>query len=254
MTRFTEQELSCDAFLGGKLHLFQPLKGYRAGVDPVFLAASVPARPGQAVLELGCGAGAAILSLAARVPDLGLCGVEIQPAYADLARRNAAYNHRALEVVEGDLSTLPANLRERQFDHVLANPPYFRDGAHSPARDAGRRRALGEETPLTLWIDTAARRLISRGYLHMIQRVERLPDMVSACGGRLGSLEVLPLAARTGRPPDLIILRARKGGRADFRLHAPLILHAGDRHERDGESYRPEIQDVLRNGAALRWP
>ncbi|MFA3917183.1 tRNA1(Val) (adenine(37)-N6)-methyltransferase [Ruegeria hyattellae] len=254
MTRFTEQELSCDAFLGGKFHLFQPHNGYRAGVDPVFLAASVPAQSGQAVLELGCGAGAAILSLATRVPDLVLSGVEIQPAYADLARRNAAHNGVALEVIESDLANLPAPLRKRQFDHLLANPPYFRGGAHCPARDAGRRRALGEETPLTLWIDTAARRLRSRGYLHMIQRVERLPDMVSACEGRLGSLEVLPLAARTGRHPDLVILRARKGGRADFRLLAPLILHAGARHERDAESYRPEIQDVLRNGTALRWP
>lgn len=254
MTQFTEQELSCDAFLGGRLHLFQPKKGYRAGVDPVFLAASIPARPGQQVLELGCGAGAAILSLAARVSDLALSGVEIQPAYAALARRNAAHNGIALEVVEGDLANLSAPLRDAQFDHVLANPPYFRGGAHSPAADPGRRKALGEETPLDLWFGVAARRLRPRGYLHMIQRVERLPEMISACADRLGSLEVLPLASRIGRAPDLVILRARKGGKADFRLHTPLILHAGARHERDGESYRPEIQDLLRNGAALCWP
>ncbi|MDP5217475.1 methyltransferase [Ruegeria sp. 2205SS24-7] len=254
MTQFSEQDLSCDALLGGRLHLFQPQKGYRAGVDPVFLAASIPARSGQQVLELGCGAGAAILSLAARVPDLALFGVEIQPAYAALARRNAAHNGYALEVVGGDLANLSAPLRDAQFDYVLANPPYFRGGAHSPAADPGRRKALGEETPLDLWFDAGARRLRPRGYLHMIQRVERLPEMISACADRLGSLEVLPLAPRIGRAPDLIILRARKGGKADFRLHAPLILHAGARHERDGESYRPEIQDVLRNGAALCWP
>ncbi|MEX0348791.1 MAG: tRNA1(Val) (adenine(37)-N6)-methyltransferase [Paracoccaceae bacterium] len=254
MTLFNERDLSCDAFLGGRLHLFQPRKGYRAGVDPVFLAASVPARTGQAVLELGCGAGAAILSLATRVPNLTLSGVEIQPAYADLARRNAAHNGQALEVFEGDLSKLPASLRDRQFDHVVANPPYYRGAAHSPARDTGRRKALAEETPLGLWIETAARRLRPRGHLHMIQKVDRLPDMLAACTDRLGSIEVLPLAARTGRAPDLVILRARKGGKGDFRLHAPLILHAGAQHDRDGESYRPEIQDVLRDGGALCWP
>ncbi|MBL4768768.1 MAG: methyltransferase, partial [Rhodobacteraceae bacterium] len=47
--------------------LFQPRKGYRAGIDPMLLAASVPAHAGQSVLELGCGAGAAILCLATRV-------------------------------------------------------------------------------------------------------------------------------------------------------------------------------------------
>jgi hypothetical protein len=35
--------LSDDAFLGGKLQLLQPEKGYRAGIDAVLLAASVPA-------------------------------------------------------------------------------------------------------------------------------------------------------------------------------------------------------------------
>jgi len=255
VSRFDETELSCDAFLGGRLRLFQPKAGYRAGVDPVLLAAAVPARPGQAVLELGCGAGAAILCLGARVAGLGLAGVELQPAYADLARRNAAQNGQALELYCADLAVLPEALRQRQFDHVIANPPYFRPGAHSRAEDPGRATALGEaETPLELWIATAARRLMPKGYLHMIQRADRLPEMLSACQGRLGSLEILPLAARTGRAPDLVILRARKGGRAAFRLHAPVVLHQGGRHVRDGESYRAEISDVLRDAAGLSWP
>mgnify|MGYP001821000592 CR=1 FL=1 len=56
-------DLSRDAFLGGKLHLLQPKTGYRAGVDPVLLAASVPAAAGERVLDLGCGVGAAALCL-----------------------------------------------------------------------------------------------------------------------------------------------------------------------------------------------
>jgi tRNA1Val (adenine37-N6)-methyltransferase len=49
----TTIETTFDAFLGGRITLEQPTKGYRAGVDPVLLAASVPARAGQSVLELG---------------------------------------------------------------------------------------------------------------------------------------------------------------------------------------------------------
>ncbi|MES0863936.1 methyltransferase [Ruegeria sp. SCPT10] len=251
MTRFEDQDLSQNAFLGGKLHLWQPVKGYRAGVDPVLLAASVPATSGQSVLELGCGAGAAILCLAARVQGLELNGVELQPAYADLARRNAADNSITLEVVTADLTELPPELKQRQFDHVIANPPYYRGGAHSPAQDSGRSAALGEQTQLANWIDVATKRLAPRGYLHMIQKADRLSDILIACQGQLGSVEVLPLAARSGRQAELVILRARKGGRAAFRLHAPLILHRGDRHERDGESYTPEISAVLRDGAAM---
>ncbi len=253
MTAFPDSELTCNDFLGGRLRLWQPRSGYRAGVDPVLLAAAVPARAGQSVMELGCGAGAAILCLAARVPGLHLTGVELQPDYADLARRNARENGIDLTVCVADLSDLPADLRQCQFDHVLANPPYYRAGAHSPATDPGRRIALGERTPLETWIDTATRRLAPRGYMHIIQRADRLPDMLAACAGRLGSVEVLPLAPRTGRPAELAILRARKGGRAAFRLHPPLILHQGDRHDRDGDSYAPAVSDVLRNGHPLRW-
>ncbi|NOD92709.1 methyltransferase [Ruegeria sp. HKCCD4884] len=251
MTRFEDKELTRNDFLGGRVRLLQPEAGYRAGVDPVFLAASVPARTGQSVLELGCGAGAAILCLSARVPGLKLTGVELQPAYADLARRNAEMNGVDLDLVEADLTALPTAIRQRQFDHVIANPPYYRAGAHSRANDTGRSIALGEDTPLQDWISVAAKRLAPQGYLHMIQKADRLPDMIVACTGRLGSVEVLPLSARTGREAELVILRARKGGRAAFRLHGPLILHKGERHETDGESYTEQVSAVLRQAAPL---
>lgn len=254
MSGFSQAELSQNGFLGGRVQLWQPLVGYRAGVDPVLLAASIPARAGDTVLELGCGAGQALLCLGARVADLSLTGVELQAEYADLARRNAAANNQVVEVHQADLAALPDPLKQRQFTHVIANPPYYKAGAHSPAADAGRQVALGERTPLFEWISTAARRLAPKGYLHMIQRADRLPDMLAGCSGCLGSLEVLPLAPRAGRAAELVILRARKGGRGDFRLHAPLILHQGHRHERDGDSYTPEIRAVLREGAALNWP
>ncbi|WP_420585204.1 tRNA1(Val) (adenine(37)-N6)-methyltransferase [Ruegeria sp.] len=251
MNRFSDNELTRNDFLGGRVRLWQPRAGYRAGVDPVLLAAAVPATRGHTVLELGCGAGAAILCLLARVPGVSGIGVELQPAYADLARRNADENGAAMEFHEADLSTLPAELKQRRFDHVIANPPYYRAGAHSPAADQGRSVALGEGTPLDVWFDVAARRLAPKGYLHMIQKADRLPDMLAGCAGRLGSVEVLPLAARAGRAAELVILRARKGGKAAFQLHAPLILHAGDRHEKDGESYTTQVSAVLREGAAL---
>lgn len=245
MTSTLDTDLTHDAFLGGKLHLWQPRQGYRAGVDPVLLAASVPAKAGQLVLDLGCGVGAAALCLAARVPGLRLLGIERQSFYAKLAVRNG------LDVVEADLTNLPAPVRDQSFDHVLANPPYFDRRAGLSADDPGREAALSIDTPLTAWVETASRRLRHKGYLHMIHRAERVPDILSAAAKRLGSPEIWPLCPRNGKAAELVIFRARKDGRAEFRLHAPVIMHTGTAHVADGESYRPEIQAVLRDGAAL---
>ena len=167
----TMDDLTHDAFLCGKLHLWQPRRGYRAATDPVLLAAACPATAGQSVLDLGCGVGAAALCLGARVPGLRLSGLEVQEPYAALARRNGVENGISFEVHQGNLLDMPRALRV-DFDHVIANPPYYRAGAHSPASDAGRRTALGEATPLAAWVEVAARRLAPKGHLHMIQRAD----------------------------------------------------------------------------------
>ncbi len=249
---FAPDALSDDRFLDGRLRLLQPLKGYRAATDPVLLAAACPAQAGDSVLDLGCGAGAAALCLGRRVPGLHLAGLELQPDYADLARQNAARNGLALEVHEGDLARMPAAIR-RDFGHVIANPPYYAPGG-SPSPIAGRARAMQVETPLADWVAAASRRLRPGGWLTLICGVDGLPEVLAAMGRKLGSAAVLPLAAREGRPALRIILQARKGGRAAFRLLPPFVIHRGPTHDGDRESYTPAANAVLRGEADLLAP
>jgi tRNA1Val (adenine37-N6)-methyltransferase len=246
---FAADELSDDKFLCGRLRLLQPLKGYRAATDPVLLAAACPAEPGQSVLDLGCGAGAATLCLGLRVPDLALAGLELQPAYADLARQNADRNGIAVEVHEGDLARIPKPLR-RDFDHVIANPPYYPAGG-SPSPVAARAKAMQVETPLSDWVTAATRRLRPGGWLTLICGADGLPEVLAALAPKLGSAAVLPLAAREGRAALRVIVQARKGGRAPFRLLAPFVIHQGAAHDGDRESYTPAANAVLRDGADL---
>ena len=242
--------LSDDAFLGGRLRLWQPLVGYRAATDPVLLAAACAALAGQSVLDLGCGAGAAGLCLAARVPGIGLAGLEVQAGYATLARANAARNRVAFEVHEGDVAGEPAALR-RGFDQVICNPPYYASGG-TPAADQGRDTALREAMPLRVWTECARRRLHPGGWLTLILGAERLGVALAALEGRMASVSILPLCPREGRAAVRVLIRARKGGRAALRLLAPMLLHAGAVHGGDREDYTPETQAVLREIAAIR--
>lgn len=239
-----------DGFLGGSLAIEQPRHGYRAATDPVLLAAAVPAQSGDEVLELGCGVGVAALAVALRT-GAQVTGVEVQAAYGALARANAARNELPLEVIEGDVASLPRSLREREFSHVFFNPPYYAPGAGTVATTPARERALREETPLAVWVDTATRRLRPGGSLTIIHLAERLPTLLATIDARLGSGILLPLAPRDGRAAGRVILQMRKGGRAPFRLLPPLVLHSGASHKSDGDDSSPEARAILRDGAAI---
>jgi len=220
-----------DALLGGRVWLRQPRDGYRAAVDPVLLAAAVAARPGERLLELGCGAGAVFVCLTARLPGLAVVAVERDPVMAALARGNAAGNGVAarVTVVEADLAALPPGWEEGGFDQVAANPPFLPAGRADPSPHPGR-SAAGVEAgaDLAAWIDRAHACLKPKGRLTLIHRADRLADLLAALAPRFGGIVVFPLWPKPGRSAARVIVAARKGVRTPLRLAAGLVLHEAD--------------------------
>ncbi|QIE57171.1 methyltransferase [Pikeienuella piscinae] len=242
-----------DALLGGLVRLLQPRAGYRAATDPVLLAAASAAKPGARVLDAGCGAGAAMLCLAARVPGLETHGLELQPPYAGLARRNADLNGVAAAIWDGDLFGPPAELRRIGFDIVMTNPPYF-DAFGAPSPDPGRdaaRRATGGRSAAE-WTAAAVARLRSGGRFATIHLAAKLPEILAGLAGA-GDIAVLPLQSRAGRDAKRVIVTARKGARGPFRIAPPLIIHDGETHRRDADDFSTAADAVLRRGAPLRF-
>ena len=242
-----------DGFLGGRLTILQPRDGYRAGMDPVLLAAAVPAVAGESALELGCGTGVAALCLAFRVAGVRVTGVEIQGEYARLARESAALNGLSLDVVEGDATALPAPVRARSFDHVFANPPYFETKSFTEPASPGRARAHAHgDGALEAWIVSGRRRLRPGGCMTLVHRSAALPEILRAMGARFGEIEVIPIASRQERPADRLIVRARKERRGPLVLHPPLIMHDGPLHGADGDDTSAAARAILAEGASLR--
>ena len=236
--------ISQGSLLGGRVHHAQPGDGHRTSLEPVLLAASIPARAGQRVVEGGCGAGAALLCLAARVKGVGGVGVERDPWMADLARGNVLANgFSGLEIVTGDLGAWRA---EAPFDHAMANPPWhLADATASPdaRRDAARRAspALFE-----VWARALAGAVRPRGSVSLILGADHLGGGVAALAAAgCGSLSVFPFWPKAGRPARLVLLRAVRGGRGPTRLLAGLVLHQAD------GGFRAEAEAVLRDGAGL---
>ena len=250
---FCKEETTLDDFLGGNLQIYQPIDGYRAATDPVFLGAAVDAKPMDRVLELGCGVGVASLCLKSRLPDIDITGLEIQSKYVELARLNAIHNGISFDVIEGDLAQMPVVLRSQNFDHVIANPPFFGKGAVSRPQNAGKSTAHVLEAVMGVWIDVGLRRLRPNGTITIIQLVEQLPDILTSLSGRAGDIQVLPLASRRGRAAKRVIVRARKSIRTPMKLLPAFHVHERDKHLQGISDYSPLAAAILRDGAALAW-
>ncbi len=236
-----------DTLLGGRVKLSQPAKGFRAAIDPVLLAAAVPAVAGESILDAGAGTGAAALCLAARVAGARVTGIEIDPDLIALARANAAETGVADRVIfiAGDLRA-PGAVSRESFDHVLTNPPFAEEGSGTPTPDAAKRLATIEGSGgLAAWLDACLDALKPGGWLTVIHRADRIGGVLAHLQGRAGGGAVFPLLPGAAKPAKRVIVAARKGSRAPMESRVGLVLHG------PGGGYTPEAEAILRHAQAL---
>jgi tRNA1(Val) A37 N6-methylase TrmN6 len=240
-----------DGLLNRRITFEQPETGYRVAMDTVFLAAAVPVHTGEKVLDLGCGAGGAMLCLAARVPGVFVTGIEVQNDLVKMCRRNIARNNfqDRLEAKCGDVSqNLNSNFLSSSFDHVMMNPPYHDEARHDASADETKRTANTEkEGGLSLWIENAARALKPSGTVALIHRADRLDDIMNQAGKFFGAFEILPLLPAPGAAPKRVILRAHKGKNTPPRQCKSFVLH-----EKDGR-YTEAAESISRYAQAVEF-
>ena len=244
-------DLTEDAFLGGKLCLRQPKSGHRAGHDAMLLAAATPACPGDGVVDLGAGVGAAGLAVAKRIGGIAPVLVELDAGLAELARANAIANAIAAEIIVLDVTSgaenfAAAGLAPESVDVVLMNPPFNDASRHRASPDSARAVAhVAAADTLKGWIHASRRILKSGGSLAMIWRADGIADVLAALGRGFGSLMILPVHSDAASPAIRVLVRATKGGRAPIRLLAGLVLN-----DRAGRP-TPEVQAILAGNAML---
>lgn len=236
--------------LGGRIAYRQFRAGYRTGIEPVLLAASVPAAPGEQVLEAGCGAGAGLLCLSSRGAFTGT-GIEQDAATAALARHNLDSNGLTdwpilalpLQAAAMQLADHPAHGR---FDHAMANPPWHRATASaspSARRDMARRAMPGG---LGHWVAALAGLLRPGGTLTLVLPAALHAEAASAmlgCG--VGGITLFPFWPRQGRAARIVLVQGLAGSRGDASVRPGLVLH------QPGGGFTEEAEAILRGGAPL---
>src|SRR5262245_9054957 len=122
-----QQTLTRDAFLGGRLLVSQPERGFRAGFDSVLLGAAVRLQA-RSILDLGAGAGTAALVALADLPTATATLVESDEAMAAIAAANLGTNGFAgrarvlvLDVTAKGSFRAAAGLPADHYGSVIAN-------------------------------------------------------------------------------------------------------------------------------------
>lgn len=244
-----------DAFLDGRVHVVQPLKGFRSGLDSVLLAASVNSGSTN-ILELGAGAGTVICCVLADLPKAHAILAERQSDMVTLAHRNLQENGlskraRALELdvmAKGEVR-LAAGLHQNEFTSVIANPPFFdaESSSHPPGHARAKARLMPEDH-LDLWVRTAAACAAPKGEIIFIHSAAILPKILTSFSTRFGNIHVLPIQPRSGLPASRVLVRGIKGSRAPLKLLPAMILHG----ENDS-AYLPVSDQIFRGSARLDW-
>lgn len=239
-----------DKILGGRVTILQPAEGYRAAIDPVLLAAAVPARPGEAVLDAGSGSGAASLALATRCGGVSVTGLEAQGPLVTMARGSARENDLdgRIRFLVGNLLTPPEELMPGSFDHVMANPPYMAAGHGNPPPDASRRAATVEgDAALADWLGFLLSRARDGGTVTVIHRFDRAQEVAAGLKDMgAGDMVVFPLWQKhENGEAKRVLIQARKGGFGEMRTSGGLVLHDS------AGAYTAAAEAVLRAGKSL---
>lgn len=236
-----------DYLLDKKVKIFQPVDGYRASTDAVFLSSLFEVgkvKSEDTILDVGSGTGAISLCLAERLKDknITITGVDIQPDLVELSNFSAAENGFSsfLHYEHFDIRE-KTSLSSGSFSFVITNPPYSDHDMPSPNKS--KQLAHNHQNfDLTGWLTFCLKMLKPKGYLLLINRAEAINEILMALHNKAGDIQILPMYSKEGQEAKRVAVIAKKGAKGITRILPPFYTH-----NEDG-SYTEKAQSILRLG------
>lgn len=244
---------SIDSFHRGRFHLAQMKTGaHRAGTDAMLLAGAVPGGFSGRLADLGAGAGAAGMAVAARCPEAIVTLVENAPDMLACAARSIElpqnrWMRDRLALLDADVTLagarrVAAGLADNSFDFAIFNPPFNAPADRSSPNASRGRSHVMHAGLFEQWLRTAAAIVRPGGGVALIARPASIADILAAMRGRFGGVQVKPIHPQAERPAIRVVVRAVRGSRAALAIMPPLALHQKGNDRLAGEA------DAVNNG------
>ena len=202
------------------LKIYQDDALFRFGTDAVLLADFIRERKYKNAVDLCSGNGVIPLLISHGCAGKIIC-VEISAEALRLSEKISFIN-ADVRIINTKKSPLPAS----SFDLVSVNPPYYAENSGFVAAGQRGNARTEEEGLLEEIIKAAGRLLKSGGRFCMINRAERLCDVI--CLMRKYKIEpkIMKLAETSeNRPASLFLIEGRKDARPGLLFEKPYLLY-----------------------------
>lgn len=222
--------------------IIQNSNGFCFGMDAVLLSGFARVKPGERIIDLGCGTGIIPILLEAKTEGKEFTGLEIQKTCVDMARRSVELNglSQKISIVEGDIKEAASMFGKASFDVVTSNPPYM-TGKHGLLNPDQPKAIARHEVLCTLEdvVKNAAGLLKEGGRFYMVHRPFRLAEIMNVCVKyHLEPKRMKLVYPFVDREPNMVLLEGIKGGNSRITVEKPLIVYKAP-----GE-YTDEIYDI----------
>tara|TARA_B100000029_G_scaffold428174_1_gene437945 strand:- start:988 stop:1713 length:726 start_codon:yes stop_codon:yes gene_type:complete len=234
-------ETSLDEFLGGKIKIFQPIKGYRGGIDAVLLASFVNAIKNTKILDAGSGTGLISFCLAYRLSGIKITGIEKNFYYHSLSLKSLQFNKlkSKIDFIKNDLK----NINEPIFDLIISNPPWYEKNSTYKSNNFLINEARIESLSLDEWVKKINQNLKTNGSYYTIFPYKRISKLVDVLNQYFNNIAIYPISSFSDTEPNKAIIFAKKSDQ-DSRIgeFERIIIHKNDK------TFMENINNVLSKG------
>lgn len=230
---FLEENERIDDLQYKGLKIVQNKEGFCFGIDSVLLSDfAKKIKKDAKVLDLGTGTGIISILLCGKTKLKHITGIEIQKDVYDMAKKSIEINNlqNRFDIINEDIRNLSKIFPANSFDAIVANPPYKKE--NTGLKNESETQIISRHEVMCNIEDIArisSKLLNSNCSIYIVHRPDRLIDIIETFRKYKLEPKILRLVyPNSKKEPNLVLIKATKGGKAFLKVEKPLIVYNND--------------------------